>query len=136
MREGKKMILGFHHIAMKAPSAEALEVAVKFYQDQFGFEVWGRYGTEESPKVFLTDGKGRVEFSVFPGYEPEEGTIRHLCIETDDNAEAVAQLEAAGLKVIEYPTPVKHLWPGHSVIMAVVVGPLGETIELVQEVEA
>lgn len=129
------MILGFHHIAMKASSAEKLEEAVRFYQEQFGFEMWGRYGTEDSPKVFLTDGKGRVEFSVFPGYEPEEGIIRHLCIETNDNEAAVAQLEAAGAKIVERPTPVKHLWPGHSVIMAVVIGPLGEVIELVQEVE-
>ena len=103
--------LGLHHVAM---AVEDLDGAIDTYERLFGARVEerGRVEAQGVDAAYLRVGDGRVELVSPLGPDTPVGRflarrgpgMHHLAVEVTDVAAAVAELERAGMSVID-PEP-------------------------------
>lgn len=124
------MIVGLHHVSMKCGTAEDFERAKGFYCGVLGLPV-----KREWPEGVLIDaGDGLIEIFSNGKGETGKGAVRHFALKTDDADMDAEKVRQAGYEVfIEPKDIVIDSTPPHPARIAFCVGPLGEEIELFQE---
>ena len=124
------MITGIHHVSMKCGKPEEFQRAKEFYCGVLGLSVW-----REWPEgVLLDTGNGLIEIFNNGEGEPHKGAVRHFALAADDVDGCVEAVRRAGYRVfIEPKDIVINSVPPYPARIAFCVGPLGEEIELFQE---
>jgi methylmalonyl-CoA/ethylmalonyl-CoA epimerase len=99
-----------HHIGVAVPS---LDDAIRFYRDVLGYAV-GRehavpdqrvrvvFATRETSRIELLEPTDRDSGIARFVAERERATMHHLCFEVRDLAAALADLERAGVELIDH----------------------------------
>ena len=124
------MIKGIHHISMKCGTDAEFQKAKDFY-----LRVLGLKAVREWPAGIMIDtGCGLIEiFSSGTGIR-EQGAIRHFALLTDDTDGLAERIREVGYDVFIAPNDrVIPSEPPFPLRMAFCTGPLGEQIELFQE---
>ncbi len=123
------MITGIHHVSMNCGGAEGFERAKSFYWGVLGLPV----RREWPGGVMIDAGNGVIE--LFSGEtEPRKGAIRHFALAADDVDRVVEGVRQAGYPVfVEPKNIVIKSEPAYPARIAFCTGPLGEEIELFQE---
>ena len=127
------LIKGLHHVHVKC-LPEQKEEMLRFYRDTLGLEVLSQH---RESTILGTGGEGLVE--IFSDAEEllGQGDIRHFALHTDNVAECIRAVEAAGYKIKEYPVNVMFgLKEDTPARIAFCYGPLGEEVEFWQVREA
>ena len=117
------------HLAFRTAD---MEKTLYFYTQMLSFKhqfsIKDDQGRPRIEYVMTPDGRFLEFFYMAPGEAPEKGTgYMHLCLEVDDCAEAVAQLEAKGVTIEK---PVKTGKDGNR--QAWIKDPDGRDIEIMQ----
>lgn len=124
------MVTGLHHVSMKCGTPEEFQRAKEFYCGVLGLSV-----RREWPEgVMLDTGNGLIEiFNNGPG-ELAKGAVRHFALASDDVDGDAERIRKAGYPVfIEPKRIVIPSDPALPARIAFCTGPLGEDIELFQE---
>ena len=123
-------INGIHHISMKCGTKEEFERARDFYLNILGFSI-----VREWPEgIMLNSGGGLLEIFCNGAGIKSKGAIRHVAFSADDVDGLVAKVKAAGYEVFIEPNDIViQSEPEFHARMAFCFGPLGEEIELFQE---
>lgn len=124
------MVTGLHHVSMKCGNPADFARAKEFYCGVLGLSV-----KREWPEGVLIDtGNGLIEIFNNGDGERDRGAVRHFalaCGNVDGLAEKIMQ---AGYEVfIEPKNIVIESVPAYPARIAFCIGPLGELIELFQE---
>ena len=124
------MITGIHHISMKCGTKEEFERARDFYLNILGFSI-----VREWPEgIMLNSGGGLLEIFCNGAGIKSKGAIRHVAFSADDVDGLAAKVKAAGYEVFIEPNDIViRSEPEFHARMAFCFGPLGEEIELFQE---
>ena len=106
-----------------------IEVSKSFYERHFGFETYFEHETPNGIAIaYLRLAETVLELT---GIEDTPVNGFHFCLETDDFAEAVTDLTAAGVELIQAPHKTAARHPREAKWQRVVFrGPDGEQIEL------
>ncbi len=114
------------HVALHV---ENLERSVAFYEAHFGFRNYFQHAVSGGPRIaYLKLGDTVLELTEHP-----EGAMSgfHFCLETDSFDNAVAKLQADGVRLVRAPHQTAAREPREQNWRRVVfVGPDGEQIEL------
>ena len=123
-------INGIHHISMKCGTKEEFERARDFYLNILGFSI-----VREWPEgIMLNSGGGLLEIFCNGAGIKSKGAIRHVAFSADDVDGLAAKVKAAGYEVFIEPNDIViRSEPEFHARMAFCFGPLGEEIELFQE---
>ena len=123
-------INGIHHISMKCETKEEFERARDFYLNILGFSI-----VREWPEgIMLNSGGGLLEIFCNGAGIKSKGAIRHVAFSADDVDGLAAKVKAAGYEVFIEPNDIViRSEPEFHARMAFCFGPLGEEIELFQE---
>ena len=120
-------INGIHHISMKCSEKEIEEV-INFYKDVLELELCNKW---DSGIMFDTGG-GIIEI-FHNGELLNKGTIRHFALSVNNTKALTETIRNAGYDVFVEP---KEICLSHmKAIISFVRGPLGEEIELFQEIK-
>ncbi len=124
------MITGLHHISLKCGTPEEFDKAKAFYIDLLGFAK-----VREWPEGIMIDfGNGMLEIFCNGAGIKTKGALRHIAFATDNVDEMIDKIKSAGYEVfIEPNNIVIKSEPEFHARMAFCFGPLGEEIELFQE---
>lgn len=124
------MITGLHHVSMKCGSPEDFRRAREFYCRVLGLSV-----RREWPEGVLIDaGNGLIEIFNNGEGERRKGAVRHFALASDDVDGCVDAVRQAGYKVLIEPKDIViPSEPAYPARIAFCLGPLGEEIELFQE---
>lgn len=124
------LIKGIHHVALKCCDAAEYEKTLAFYTQVLGLPVLRSWPVA----TMLDTGNGIVEIFNNGTPVPEEGSIRHFALATDDVDACIEAVRKAGFPVTVEPKsvtiPSAVPFP---VRVAFCKGPLGEEIEFFQE---
>ena len=118
----------FKRIDHVAVHVADLRRSVEFYERHFGFRPYFQHSTAGREIAYLRLGDGVLELTRDPGAAISGF---HFCLEVENLAAAVADLQARGVAMMRAPhqTPARH--PGEAGWRRVVFsGPDGEQIEL------
>lgn len=103
------MLLGFEHVGM---TSSDLDRTIAFYCGQLGLTLALRKKSERGEMAFLDTGSGMLEVAcpaahIAPARDvpPHEAGVRHLTFAFDAIDPLVAQLQAAGVEIVEHPRP-------------------------------
>lgn len=126
------LISGIHHVSMKCDDKDVFEKAVAFYTEILGFTIKRRW----AEGIFLQSGTACIEiFSNAAGIR-ELGAVRHFALATDKVDELAAKIETAGYEVFIKPKNIViPSEPEFHARMAFFYGPLGEQVELFEELD-
>ena len=115
---------------MKCGTKEEFERARDFYLNILGFSI-----VREWPEgIMLNSGGGLLEIFCNGAGIKSKGAIRHVAFSADDVDGLVAKVKAAGYEVFIEPNDIViRSEPEFHARMAFCFGPLGEEIELFQE---
>lgn len=124
------MITGLHHISLKCGTPEEFDKAKAFYIELLGFTK-----VREWPEGIMIDfGNGMLEIFCNGAGIKTKGALRHIAFATDNVDEMIDKIKSAGYEVfIEPNNIVIKSEPEFHARMAFCFGPLGEEIELFQE---
>lgn len=124
------MVTGIHHVSMRCGRPEEFERAKAFYCGVLGLEV-----RREWPEGVLIDtGNGLIEIFNHGEGETGKGAVRHFALAADDVDRCAEQIRRAGYHIfIEPKDIVIPSDPPLPARIAFCTGPLGEEIELFQE---
>ncbi len=124
------MITGLHHISLKCGTPEEFDKAKAFYIELLGFAK-----VREWPEGIMIDfGNGMLEIFCNGAGIKTKGALRHIAFATDNVDEMIDKIKGAGYEVfIEPNNIVIKSEPEFHARMAFCFGPLGEEIELFQE---
>lgn len=124
------MVTGIHHVSMRCGRPEEFERAKAFYCGVLGLEV-----SREWPEGVLIDtGNGLIEIFNHGEGETGKGAVRHFALAADDVDRCAEQIRRAGYHIfIEPKDIVIPSDPPLPARIAFCTGPLGEEIELFQE---
>lgn len=132
-RWGMAAITGFHHASIRSADFDASR---DFYTKALGLQPKVTWGVAPERAVMLHAGDARyVEiFERGETFEPGESTILHFALRTDDCAEMVEIVRAAGMEVTMETTDVEIQSPEGAVPVRIAFfkGPDGELVELFQ----
>lgn len=101
-------LIGFEHIGMTSSDADR---TIAFYCDLLGLRLALRKTQPNGELLFLDAGGGMLEISVpnivdvtrSRDVQPGEAGMRHLTLAYSDVDAKLAQLEAAGVEIVERP---------------------------------
>lgn len=124
------MVTGIHHVSMRCGRPEEFERAKAFYCGVLGLEI-----RREWPEGVLIDtGNGLIEIFNHGEGETGKGAVRHFALAADDVDRCAEQIRRAGYHIfIEPKDIVIPSDPPLPARIAFCTGPLGEEIELFQE---
>ena len=120
---------GMHHISLKV-AEDCYPATVGFYRDLLELKVVRIQDTA----TFLSSGNVTIEILKSDKVQAEKGAVDHIAFLVDDVDSLLNTLRKAGFRVTMEPT--KHTFTGevpYCVYIAFVVGPAGESIELLKE---
>lgn len=124
------MVTGIHHVSMRCGRPEEFERAKAFYCGVLGLEV-----RREWPEGVLIDtGNGLIEIFNHGEGETGKGAVRHFALAADDVDRCAEQIRRAGYHIFMEPKDI--VIPSDPPLparIAFCTGPLGEEIELFQE---
>lgn len=124
------MVTGIHHVSMKCGRPEEFERAKAFYCGVLGLEI-----RREWPEGVLIDtGNGLIEIFNHGEGETGKGAVRHFALAADDVDRCAEQIRRAGYHIFMEPKDI--VIPSDPPLparIAFCTGPLGEEIELFQE---
>lgn len=124
------MVMGLHHVSMKCATPEDLERAVEFYRSVLGLAVKRQW----PEGVMLDTGNGLIEIFSNGEGEHRKGAVRHFALAVDNVDLAAQAVERAGYRVFLGPKDIViDSAPPCPARIAFCAGPLGEEIELFQE---
>ena len=130
----KKRIKGIHHASLKCCNAEEFERTVRFYRDVLGLEVRRTWGEGSQAGAMLDTGSGLMEIFANGQEKLPQGAIRHIAFATDSVDECIAAVKSAGYPVLVEPKDIVIASdPPYPARIAFCTGPVGEEIELFQE---
>lgn len=106
-------LIGFEHIGMTTANADA---TIAFYCGLLGLRLALRKTGANGEMLFLDAGGGMLEISVpdildvtrARDVQPGEAGMRHLTLAYSDVDAKLAQLEAAGVEILERPRDAHH----------------------------
>ena len=131
-----KLILGTHHIALKADSVELFEETVRFYHEILGMPFIRSWNQGERIGAMLDTGNSIMEISAGGDDMKQSGSIRHFALATDDVDAVVEIVRKAGYPITMEPKdgalPTEPPFP---IRIAFCVGPCGEEVEFFCEKE-
>lgn len=119
-------MISLHHTHLMASDVDA---TIAFWRDHFGAEIVYDDDFAGARNVFLRLGQGRLHLYAQPPKHVGAAVVHHLGLETDELADVVGRLKAAGVPV----TDVREL---PDAAYAMVKGPDGLLLELFQPVDA
>lgn len=124
------MVTGLHHVSMKCGAAKDFERAKQFYCGVLGLPV-----KREWPEGVLIDtGNGLIEIFNHGEGETGKGAVRHFALKTDDVDADAEKVRQAGYEILIAPKDIViGSVPPYPARIAFCAGPLGEEIELFQE---
>lgn len=124
------MIAGLHHVSMKCAAPEDLERVKAFYCGVLGLSI-----RREWPEgVMIDTGAGLIEVFSNGAGEPGKGAVRHFALATGEVDAEVEKIRRAGYRVFVEPREIViDSMPPCPARIAFCTGPLGEEIELFQE---
>lgn len=126
------MVKGLHHVSMKCGTAADLERAKAFYCGVLGLTVKRRW----PEGIMLDAGNGLIEIFSNGAGERGKGAVRHFALSVDSVDLAAQAVERAGYRVFLAPKDIViDSAPPCPARIAFCTGPLGEEIELFQELE-
>ena len=136
--EGKKIVSGLHHAALKCCGEAEFEKTVAFYTDVMGMTVCRTWGEGVKRGAMIDTGNGGIMEIFANAEEPlPQGAVRHVAFLTEDADEAVRVVTEAGYTVFDGPRDVTlQSNPPLPIRVAFFNGPVGEEIELFQIREA
>jgi catechol 2,3-dioxygenase-like lactoylglutathione lyase family enzyme len=135
--ETQAIITGLHHISMKCHKGNEYKKVVAFYTEVLGLNIVRTWGEAEPDGIMFDTGNGLIEIFVNSDSEPELGIIRHFALSTDDVDSCVEAIKKAGYEVfVEPKNIVIPSEPPFNARIAFFYGPLGEQIELFQEMRS
>lgn len=127
-------IHGIHHAALKCCGMEEFEKTVAFYRDVLGLTVRRTWGEGEEAGAMLDTGSGLMEIFANGQERLPQGAIRHIAFASDDVDACVEAVKQAGYTVFVEPKNIviesESPYPAR---IAFCIGPVGEQIELFQE---
>ena len=125
-----KLILGTHHIALKADTVEVFEETVRFYHEILGMPFIRQWGEGDKSSAMLDTGNSIMELSAAGDDNKKSGSIRHFALATDDVDLAVERVRAAGYTITVEPKDVLLASePPLPIRIAFCIGPCGEEVE-------
>ena len=122
-------IRGMHHVSLKV-AEDCYQATVSFYRDLLELKVVRIQDTA----TFLSSGNVTIEILKSDKVQAEKGTVDHIAFLVDDVDSLLNTLRKAGFRVTMEPT--KHTFTGavpYCGYIAFIVGPAGESIELLKE---
>lgn len=124
------MITGLHHVSMKCGNPADFARAKEFYCGVLGLSI-----KREWPEGVLLDaGGGLIEIFNSGEGERRKGAVRHFALAADDVDQAVEAVRQAGCEIFMEPKSIViGSVPPYPARIAFCIGPLGEEIELFQE---
>lgn len=127
-------IHGIHHAALKCCGAEEFYKTVAFYRDVLGLTVCRTWGQGESAGAMLDTGSGLMEIFSNGRERLSQGAIRHIAFAAEDVDACVEAVKQAGYTVFVEPKDIViESQPPYPARIAFCIGPVGEQIELFQE---
>ena len=131
----KPVVLGIHHIAIKAKGLEKFNELLAFYHEILGMPIIRSWGTETNPIVMVDTGAGRLELFANAPDELSEGALRHIAFAVENVDDCIEAVRAKGYKVTIEPKDMilgtaDHPYP---VRLAFCIGPVGEDVEFFTE---
>ena len=129
-----KYIQGIHHVALKCCGVEEFEKTVHFYRDVLGLTVKRTWGQGTDSGVMLDTGGGLMEIFANGKIQLPQGAIRHVAFAVEDVDACVAAVRQAGFAIYVEPKNITIASePEYPARIAFCIGPVGEQIELFQE---
>lgn len=126
----KNLILGTHHIALKADSVELYEETFRFYHEILGMSVIRQWKQGERVGAMLDTGNSIMEISAGGDDMKHSGSIRHFALTTNDVDGIVEIVRKAGYPITMEPRDTSlPTEPPFPIRIAFCVGPCGEEIE-------
>lgn len=127
-------IHGIHHAALKCCGTEEFEKTIAFYRDVLGLTVRRTWGQGESAGAMLDTGSGLMEIFANGRERLPQGAIRHIAFAAENVDACVEAVKQAGYTVFVEPKDIviesELPYPAR---IAFCIGPVGEQIELFQE---
>lgn len=126
----KKLILGTHHIALKADSIQTYEETIRFYHKILGMPFIRQWHQGERIGAMLDTGNSIMEISAGGDNVKQSGSIRHFALACEDVDAAAQAVRQAGYPItIEPKDTALPTEPPFPIRIAFCVGPCGEEIE-------
>ena len=126
------LISGIHHVSMKCDDSKVFEKTISFYIGILGFTVKRSW----ADGILLQSGTACIEIFKNGVGIRELGAVRHFALATCKVDELAAKIEAAGYEVFIKPKNI--VIPSEPELharMAFFYGPLGEQVELFEELD-
>lgn len=126
------LISGIHHVSMKCDDSKVFEKTISFYTGILGFTVKRSW----ADGILLQSGTACIEIFKNGVGIRELGAVRHFALATCKVDELAAKIEAAGYEVFIKPKNI--VIPSEPELharMAFFYGPLGEQVELFEELD-
>jgi len=125
-----KLIVGTHHIALKAAGEAEFLKAVDFYQNVLGMPMIRSWKNEVMSGAMLGTGNSIMEIISNGTDHPGQGSIRHFALTTHDVDACVKAVREAGYAITMEPVDkVIPSTPPFPIRIAFCIGPLGEEVE-------
>ena len=130
-----KHIHGVHHISLKPAGNEAFDKTIGFYRDVLGMPIVRSWGEGNGRGAMLDTGNSVMEITANGTDDAAQaGSLRHLALATDDVDAVVADVRAAGYRILLEPRDAQlPVEPPYKIRIAFCVGPCGEELEFFQE---
>lgn len=130
-----KLIIGTHHIALKAPGESAFKQALHFYGELLGLKTVRRWEAPDRRGAMLASGSCLLEITDNGTLDkPVLGSIAHFALLTHSVDRCIETVREAGYEVIMEPKNAElPCDPPYKVRVAFCRGPIGEEIEFFEE---
>ena len=126
----EKLIMGTHHIALKAEGVEVYKKTVEFYKDLLGMPLVREWGEGAKSGIMLDSGNCLMEITANGPDSPTSGSIRHIAFLTNEVDQLIERARAAGYEIIMEPRDVTlPATPPYPIRVGFCIGPCKEEVE-------